>query len=457
MNKVTRGIVVKHDHKLVFPSISVPMYSEDNADPNSMDIKQTVVEGILVPLFRYNNMTITFEMVASMTLRCSTVPTISLTFNDSVGMIKTLDTPGHDNILYLQMLPPHDNTYKKVHLAFYVTNVKIRGSRVTLTGTYYIPGLFNNTMKPYGMLSTYDLFERISNEYSLGFCSNVDGTSDERYIYNPNGTLVGLLDDEIAFAGGENSKQVFTWWIDLWNNINLVDIYKEYTTIMNEDEMQIWVGDNYNDSTGTDDTGANTQIAAFCNHPGMSSSPTYIFDYTPKLNANTGTDINFEVYGMDKKDRYSTLIQDGDANGMPFTKYSYGGEVFGSYDYLTHRATRNFLLDKINEQVIEVTIHSPLIALMKGSHANVWWYDMNNIYMENIDQSDIRSNIPLPDADSIDKTDSYIINKTISGQYLITDVVYRYNAGTWDIKYTLCRSAESIQRVNPPSKETFMK
>jgi len=458
-NKVSRGIIVKHDPKLAFPDISVPMYSEDAADPNSMDLKQTIVEGVLIPLFRYNNMTITFEMVSMMTLRCSTIPTISLVFIDHVGMVKALDMPGHDNILYLQILPPHDNTYKKVQLSFYITSVKIRGDKVSLSGVYYVPGLFDNIMKPYGMISTYDLFDRISKEYSLGLCSNIDGTNDDRYIYSPNDTAMGLLDSEIPFAGvdDKNKEHVFTWWIDLWNNINLVDIYKEYTTIFGEDELQIWVGDNFNDSTGTDDLPPKTQIAAFSNHPVMSSSPMYIYDYTPRLDANTGTDVVFEIYDMGDDDRKSSLIQDGDTGPMVFKKYIYGGEVYGSFDYLTRRATRGFFFDKMNEQTIEVTIHTPLIALMKGGHVNVWWYDMNNIYTEKIDRSDIKSNIPLPDNDTTDDTDSYTINKTVSGQYLITDIVYKYNNGVWDVRYTLCRSAESIQRINPPSKETFMK
>ena len=52
-------IEVKHDHKLKFPTIEVPKYNEsDDEGPNIA--RQTNIEGVLVPLFRFNNLTITF-------------------------------------------------------------------------------------------------------------------------------------------------------------------------------------------------------------------------------------------------------------------------------------------------------------------------------------------------------------------------------------------------------------
>ena len=165
-------IEVKHDPKIEFPTIEIPMLHEDEENPYS-PIKQTNVEGVLVPLFRYNNYTITFDNVVRMKLTCDNVPRITVVFLDSYGIIKPLDTPGVDSVLYLQILPPFDDAYKKIQLGFRITNVKIKGSLVSLSGSYYVPKIEQNVMKPYGFLSTYDLFEKVSNEYGLGFCSNV--------------------------------------------------------------------------------------------------------------------------------------------------------------------------------------------------------------------------------------------------------------------------------------------
>lgn len=449
-------IEVKHDHKLQFPTIEVPKYNEDVDDGNDV-IKQTNIEGVLAPLLRFNNITITFEMVNRMTLTCNPVPTIDIEITDFLGLIKVLDTPGLDNILYLQILPPFDDAYKKIQLAFYVTNTSIVGNIIRMTGTYYVPKFFDSVMKPYGIISSYELFDSISNDYSLGFCSNVDGTTDERYIYNPNKKVIDFMSKEIEFTG--EKEHVYTWWIDLWNNINFVDLYKEYNELYSDDDMQIWMYNNFK-ATNEEENKPYQQVAAFSNNPAFISSPLYIDDYKPISRSSLVTDCNFEVYSMDNCEASSTLIQDGDVHNDIFMKYEYGGEVFGDFDYLTQKACRNMFLNKINSQCIEVVSKLPILGLMKGEHVNVWWYDINNMVAETFDNTDIQSNVNIPgDDNNVEGTDmSIIINKTVSGQYYIMDIEYRYMGHMdWEVKYILSRSAESIQRINPPSNESFMK
>lgn len=449
-------IEVKHDHKLQFPPIEVPKYNEDS-DDGVVIAKQTNIEGVVTPLLRFDNLTITFEMVKYMSLTCDPVPTITIEIEDYLGLIKILDTPGIDNILYLQILPPFDDAYKKIQLAFYINSTKIYGNIIRMQGTYYVPRFFDSVMKPYGIISSYKLFEQISNDYSLGFCSNMEDTEDDRYIYNPNHKVTKFMNNEIKFSG--NKEHVYTWWIDFWNNINFVDIFQEYNELYSDEDMQIWIYNNLGE-TDNDENVPIQQIAAFTNHPGMVATPMYISDYIP-ISASTGvTDQNFEVYNMDNLEPVGTLIQDGDVHNDIFTQYKYGGEVFGDFDYLTQKACRNMFINKINSQCIEVVNHTPILGLMKGDHVNLWWYDINNMVTDAVGDVDIDSNSPIPengDVDDIPDT-SVVINKTISGQYYIMNIRYEYvGAMCWNNTYTLSRSAESIQRINPPSNESFMK
>ena len=409
-------IEVKHDPKIEFPTIEIPMLHEDEENPYS-PIKQTNVEGVLVPLFRYNNYTITFDNVVRMKLTCDNVPRITVVFLDSYGIIKPLDTPGVDSVLYLQILPPFDDAYKKIQLGFRITNVKIKGSLVSLSGS---------------------------------------GTQDERYIYNANKKPLSFLNDEIVYAG--EKEHVFEWWVDFWNNINLVDIYKEYTKPVPDDELLIWITDNLSQSANPDSSNPEPyqQSAVLCNIPAMAPTDLFIRDYTPKVSAGGTTDMNFEVYMLDKQDRYSTLIQDGDVKKNIVENYEYGGEIFGDFDYLTRRATRNMFIRKINSQVIEVKTKNPLLGLMKGGHINMLWYDTNNIIIDKYITDEVESNIPVGD-DFVIGDDKYKINKTISGQYYISNITYEYDGEQgWVTTYILSRSADMINRVNEPAKETFM-
>ena len=202
------------------------------------------------------------------------------------------------------------------------------------------------------------------------------------------------------------------------------------------------------------------QIAAFSNHPAFISTPMYIEDYTPTSRSSMVTDRNFETYSMDDMEASSILIQDGDVHNNVFTRYQYGGEVFGDFNYLARKACRNMFLNKINSQCIEVITRIPMLGLIKGDKVNLWWYDIGNQTARNLDTSDIESNTAIPDdvEGSRDGEVPMVINKTISGQYYIVDIEFNYVGGmNWENKYTLSRSAEGIQRINPPSNESFMK
>jgi len=446
-------ITVKSDPKLVFPDIEVPMTSEGETN-NMSGIRQTNVTGILVPLIRFNNQTIDFQQVKRMTLINGTIPELRLTFEDYAGVIKSTDTPSPDNVLYLQILPPFDDAYKKICLSFYVTNIKIRGTEITISASYNIPGWYDNKMKPYGLLSTYELFENVANEYGLGFCSNMENSQDERWIYNPNNTPNAFLNKEIEFSG--NKEHVFEWWIDLWNNLNLVDVYKEYNEILSDEDMMIWISDSFNDASSPDVVAKPMKRpAVLCNHMNLSVESLFFHNYVPKLKSGAGTDINFEVFSMNDLESTSALIQNGDVHKSVIMEYQYGGEVFGDFDYLTQRSARGMFLNKINSQTIEVTLYKPQLGLIKGGHVNVWWFDTNNVVVSDIDNSQVESNIPLPD-NIVDGDTTYTINKSVSGQYYISNILFEYNVGKWAITYTLSRPADQINRLNEPSNESFM-
>lgn len=446
-------ITVKHDNKLTFPSITVPMISQDEEDNTHDGIKQSNVEGILVPLFRFNNFTINFQMVKSMHLTCNPTPQIDLEIDDISGMIKNLDTPGLDNVLYMQILPPFDDAYKKIELAFQVYSTEIIGSIISIRGRYSCPKLFDVVMKSYGMIDTYTLFDQVSNDLALGFASNMDGSEDKRYIYNPNLTPTEFLQKEIRFGG--NMEHVFDWWIDFWNNIILVDIYEEYNSLCEEDNMKIWISPVMHDVDAGAEAEPHEVTAAFTNHPAMMGNPLFVPSYKPVMTGSAITDCNFETYSMDDQECTSLLIQDGDVHHNTILRYIYGGEKIGEFDYLGQRMAREMFRKKIYSQCIEVSTKMPMLSLIKGDKVNLWWYDINSYMTENADNSEISTNVSIPE-NEIDNQNSFVINKTISGQYYILDITISYDINDgWTNTFILGRSAEEVQRLNPPENESY--
>lgn len=454
-------IEVKRDHNLRLPEIRVPITHEGTnsgvyGEVDTGRRQQSKEDGILAPLVRLNNQTIMSSQIESIRLTCSPVPMLDIVIHDALNIIKSISSPSSDNNIQLQIIPPIDNTYRKINLLFYITSSVISGSTVYITGTYYAPRLYDSVMKAYGKISTYELFDSISSEYSLGFNSNVAETSDTRWIYNPNSSVIDLMSQQIAFSSisnnidAEQSMHVFDWWIGWYNDINLVDVYKEYREVVPDEKMQVWSSMSIAKANTDEQATTEKMLKMFTNIPSMMNNQQYISDYTPITTLPEATDLNYETFYMDTIERVSTVVMDGDVKNNILMKYQYGGEVFGDYDYLTRQACRDLLMSKISNQIIEVTLRSPMFGFMRGEKVNIYWYDINNPYsqdLQDVGNQSISSNIPLPDSIKFQDV-KLIINKTISGQYYIVDTELKYDSGMWSHVFRLGRYADHVSEID---------
>ena len=455
-------ISVKFDPRLVLPSIEVPITREpvSGEDNNYQDRQQSKFDGIVAPLIKLNDYTVDPSQIMEMDLSLNNVPSIYVVISDTAGYFSTMSGPDKDCNIVLQILPRHENTYKKIHLSFRCTQIRIDGIRVIIKGVYSIPNCnwHETFMKPYGKISSYELFESIANMYQLGFASNISNTDDSRWIYNPNLNVIDFLNKEIQYSGSSRSTQhrqdphVFEWWIDFRNYLHFIDMYQEYNDVIPDDSdyMHIWMDSKLNSISSDSIDVPEKTVAMFTNNPVMQLSELFMGSgYTPE-SFTTDTDLNYEVFHMETLDNASTLIVDGDVDKNITSKYIYGGEVFGDYDYLTRKACRNIFLSKIYGNVINVPIDAPLLSLHKGYKVNVYWYDANQPFSSDIQEfnnNTLDSNIPLPDS-IIYQDAKYIINKTYSGQYTILGERLRYTqGGIWNHTYKLSRPASKIQKI----------
>lgn len=463
-------IEVRFDPTLDLPDIKMPIYSENpDSDPNALEhdpgyvsedsaiIDQTKLDGVMVPLVRICNQTVFFTEIVDMHLYIDKIPKLDITIDDQLGLIKNLDTPSWDNSLQLQILPPFEGAYKKINLLFYVESVNIEGSIITMSATYHVPNFWDHRMEAYGEITTYEYMEAVAREFKLGFASNITSTDDKRYIYNPMMNQVDHIDNTVSYAHNSAKESIFDWWIDYWNHLVLIDKYTEYNEKLPEDKMQIWTVDNKSSIGGDDNTRIPVKmLAVFTNSPILEYSQMHIDGYTPEYSATNVTDQIFDTYSMDTLEQTTTLIENGDAKDNLQKKYIYGGEYFGDYDYLARRETANMLIAKINAQTIRVSIRIPTLGLIKGGKANLWWYDENNYVtgpiMEESNEN-IESNIELPESIIVDEG-GWIINKTVSGQYYINDMSFRYHTQfQWMQEFVLSRDGNDIEKYNPPIKE----
>lgn len=453
-------IQVKFDNTLKQSDIIVPLTnsSRDEAEEaytqNRPAVQQTAVYGIQSPLIMVNNIVIDFSDVLLFELSCVyDTPSVKLAVRDRYNLISTIDTPSVDNELRIQILPKFEDKYKKINLTFYITRSSINGNVIDIRGEYKLSKFTSDNIKSFGEISTYQLIEKISQETGLGFASNVSDSNDKRYIYCNNKSYNDLLQSEIEMSGSD--MQVYDYWIDWWNNVVFADIYERYNATDSDEDMQIWVSGQQKEVEEGSEVQPQKVVASFNNHIANSTSELYIKDYNVINNSGeqmySGTDRVYSIFNSETGEYSDYLIQDGDTQKDIYAKYEYLGEVYGEHDYLLSKVKRNAFLQKIrSNETIEITLRTPLLGVMRGNRCNLLWYindDMVNNLKETMSeagviQEDPASNIPLSAGDNVEDNNgagSFTLDKTKSGQYLITSCRIGFEEGEWSYKITLSR------------------
>jgi hypothetical protein len=465
-------VTVEFDNTLEKSDIVMPIMSsskseagDDYQDNSQSEIAQTSVFGIQVPLIMINTTVIDFDSIHYFELKSNgPTPELIMTVEDRYELITNIDKPSHDNEVRIQIIPRFDNAYKKINLTFFINDIDVTGSMIKLTCLYKLPLLMSSQYKAFGEIDTYSLFKTIASEIKLGFATNVAALNDKRFVYCDNRSLHSLLDSEITFANA--TEHIMDWWIDFWDNVNLVDIKERYLAVDPDDDIKIWVAGETRENRKDGEIIPNEVVAVLNNHPSVNNSELFVKEYTIKNNpgqqAALGSDKVYGIYA-DVNNEYSDyLIQDGDIKNDIFAKYDYLGENYGEYNYLFAKCLRAGYLQKINSETIKVTLKSPLLGLMRGHRVNFIRY-VNDDYLEGkmksleeagvIDRN-VESNIPLEEYELNDeetkdnKNDGkFRLDKTTSGQYLIIAVELLFTNNEWEYVLTLARPAPSNQSI----------
>lgn len=444
--------------KIVMPLVSSSKLEagEDYSDQNLTDKSQTSVVGIQTPLIQINSTIINFDSIQYFELKSvGILPELSMVVKDNFELINNIDKPSIDNEVRIQILPKFDNAYKKINLTFYISGISVNGNLIRLNCLYKVPALLSSQYKSFGELDTYSLFKEIALNTKLGFATNISTLTDNRYVYCDYKSLLDTMRSEIEY--GDASNHILDCWIDLWNNINLVDIKERYNTVDSDDDMMIWVAGQVNEITQDVECIPSKVVATLNNYPGLSNSELFVKSYTintnPGVNVSSGSDKVYGIYDCSESDYSDHFIQDGDIKKDIFTKYEYLGETYGDYNYILSKQIRKGFIQKIMSENITLSLKSPLLAIMRGHKVNFIRY-VNNSLIENKLQNledaglinrNVESNIPLSKYEDNITSDAgkFIIDKTVSGQYLVTGVNIVYTNNMWDYKLTLAKPAST--------------
>lgn len=463
-------ILVEFDNNIKQTDIIVPLTNSspeeagENYVYNKEEVQQTSIYGILVPLIEINNVVIDFTDVEFFELKSTGhLPVVYMTVRDRYNLTSTIDTPGVDNSLRIQILPQFDNAYKKINMTFYISRININDGEIELTGTYKLSELTSTQYRCLGEMDTYSLFRYVATKTGLGFATNCAEMSDTRFIYCDNKSYNELLADEINIAETDQSH-IYDWWVDFWNNLNFVNIWDRYNTIESEEDMMIWVSGQTKEMLEGVKVEPQRVAAVLNNLPSDGQLELHVDEYeqvnSPGTNSSNGTDKIYSCYMENVRDYSDTLMQDGDVKNDVFVKIEYVGEVYGDYNYLLADKLREANMQKMSTESIIVTLKTPLLGLIRGSKVNFVWYNADDQFdarMENYKDAGIINDVqttPVLD-DSIPKDelkydwdpDEFKKDMSISGQYMVAGQDMIYNEGQWFYDITLIRPLSQKPKI----------
>ena len=459
-------IKTEFDSTLTKSEIVMPLLSSSKAEGGDAhnneytDKAQTSVFGIQVPLIMINNTIIDFDAVQYFELKSEgKLPELTMIVEDRYQLIVNIDKPGIDNEVRVQVLPRFDDTYKKINLTFYINSIRVTGSLIKLTCSYKVSSLTSSRFESFGELDTYSMFKNAAESTGLGFASNIGECNDKRYIYCDNKSYLELLNEEIQFSN--TSEHILDYWIDFWDNINLVDIQERYLAIDSNDDIMIWTTGQIYEVTVDNEPTPIKIPAVMHNNPIHGTSELFVKHYSIDNNSGSqvskGSDKVYSVYEDEKSEYLDYLLQDGDVQSDIFTKYEYLGENYGEYNYLLSKSIREGFLQKINTEKIKVTLNAPLLGLMRGHKVNFIRY-VNDDKIENkfktleeagIIDRNVESNIPLEDyeIEDINSSGNFRLDRTVSGQYLITSINIQYTNNEWNYILNLIRPSKDKPKI----------
>lgn len=463
-------IQVKFDNTLEQSPIVMPLlYSSideagETYEHNQFEMQQSSIHGARYPLVSVNNIVIDLGDILYFDLKCTDVtPSVKLTLFDKADLIKMIDTPGVDNQLRVQILPKFEGKYKKINLTFYITKVSIRGQYITISGEYKSPKFTSANIKAFGQINTYKLFEKVAKDTQLGFATNIEESDlDNRFIYCDNKSYKSLLAKEIKKSGED--LQVLDYWIDWWNNLVLVDVYERYNTIDKDEDMLVWVTGQSDEVTEGSQPVPELVTANLNNSVVYESSELYVKNYSI-LNSSgaqyfNGSDQLYSTYEINKSDYSDYLVMDGDVQKDITTKFEYLGEVYGDYNYLLAGKKRESFLQKMQtNETIEVTLKEPTLGIMRGNKVNFTWFTNDTANKNNVktaaeagiiqDPKTVNTNIPIDgNKEELEsKEDQFEVDKSISGQYLVTGCNILFADNRWEYKVILKRPMSDKPKI----------
>lgn len=242
--------------------------------------------------------------------------TLSVSFTDELFLSKNMPMDGDIISIAIQsksdVLKPIRNDYVITGVRTTRKKTDVASVSMTFFGKLFLPGwdayMGSESIKGTSM----DALKKVATDMGLGFNTNEEDTDDLQIWYSID-TIAEII-DEITERAWKDEDSFFDWWIDIYYNLNFVNIQKQLLSGEEEVDDAALIGNvpsSYWWGTKSDKTVGGPK--AFSNISSYRTSSFYITNWRPINNASR---ITFE-YGTSSYcsffEHHNTLFSDPEA------------------------------------------------------------------------------------------------------------------------------------------------
>lgn len=457
--------------------------------PFRQELSKTL--GALFPLIQIRNIRIDYEHLSFFELDLfNRIPRLNLVFNDAQGKFN-IESPLDGDIISVYLKAPHVESQRPIRIDFDILDIDSdpKSKTFSVSGIMKIPNIFKETCKGLKENTSFEHLLSLAEELGIGFASNITSTSDSMTRLLPYITYEEFINETVQNAYSDD-KSFFDWFIDPFYYLCFVNVNNQITTELEPQEVNITSSANFGANTINEDVKDSfTGPLILTNDPKMGTFNVFISNWSLKSSfaskwIKSGYSRIMQFFDIDEKNSESEYLnkikiesltttgaensfillkgKSGDDFYKNQTKYkwmgkqisnSVGGAVHDNYLYANVLNFQNNTdLTKMN---LSVLVNGLNLNIYKYMSIPVHIYEGGNEKINKLKQrdKDLGEDDNLKtfeqDDDLGTDIDDKILNKFISGNYLVTGLSYVYTKGnTIKTKLQLSRREWSIPANN---------
>ena len=419
-------------------SINIYTTTNNNNSGTPPQTTNEVANGLgNLPVVWYNSYQIDTNNVKFLSLYDDGIaPCMNLTFIDTLGIMKDKAFPLDDTKITL-FLSSRSDQLKPIFLQFKIRDFSNNNGTLTISSILDVSNLYVKKFKSYPSMTSNQVLQSVCKEVGLGFNSNITDTNDRMTWINTGEWPYNFISDVVSRAY-ISDQSFLVGYIDYYYSLTYVDVQKELSRDISNELGVISTGladilklvDTNNDNISslilTNDesvSGQNIHFNSF-NITNNSTSISLECGYKDVVKYYDTLDkslLDFTVNSLNNNSNSSILLKGAPQDESFFNNnvnYSYTGKMDSdnmhkNYHYSETNNNRN--INDSQKISMEIDMTTP--------NYNIYRYQKIKVILS--------SNTPTPA--------SPMINQRLSGDWLIIDIKFIFNAGTLRQKIVLTK------------------